>query len=231
MSDTLSSPRAVPWWAVPGVDSTWWTDPAITTPPAAGDSDTADDDVVVLVGPDGHATGTAARADVHDDGTPLHLAFSCWVTRADGHVLMTRRALGKRTWPGVWTNSFCGHPRPGESYAEAVHRYAAHELGLTLSTLDPVIPAFRYRAVDASGVGENEICPVFTAVVDGEPVPNPDEVMDHRWVPAAEVADVVAAAPWVVSPRMVEQVRDHGAVPVAGAVALPPPATPSCQVW
>lgn len=216
MTDPTRSARVAPWWATAGVPDAWWTDPATTTPPDGAPDATGDD--VVLVTDDGRPTGTAPRGSVHTDATPLHLAFSCWVTRPDGHVLLTRRALSKRTWPGVWTNSFCGHARPGETYAEAVHRHARHELGITVATLDPVLPGFRYRAVDASGVVENEICPVFAAVHDGDLTPNPDEVMDLRWVPATEVADVVRAAPWTVSPWMVEQVTELGAIPVAGAV-------------
>lgn len=71
------------------------------------------DDEVVLLADDATPIGTAPRGSVHETSTPFHLAFSCYLFDAAGHVLITRRALGKRTWPGVWTNAFCGHPRPG----------------------------------------------------------------------------------------------------------------------
>ncbi|SKC81039.1 isopentenyl-diphosphate Delta-isomerase [Krasilnikoviella flava] len=167
------------------------------------------EDHVILLDDAGAPTGTAPRATVHTRDTPLHLGFSCYLSRPDGRVLLTRRALTKRTWPGVWTNSFCGHPRQGEPLGQAVLRHGRHELGLDVTTDGvPVLPSFRYRAVDAGGVVENEICPVLLASVDRDPVPNPDEVMDWRWVRPDEIASVVVLAPWAVSPWMVAQVPD-----------------------
>src|SRR5918997_2426427 len=108
-------------------------------------------DEVVLLSDDGRPIGTTARSEVHHAATPLHLAFSCYLLDADGNVLLTRRALGKRAWAGVWTNSFCGHPRPGEAVEDALRRHARHELGVSVSAPSCVLPEFRYRAVDTSG--------------------------------------------------------------------------------
>jgi isopentenyl-diphosphate Delta-isomerase len=162
---------------------------------------------VVLLSEDGDATGTAPKATVHTADTPLHLAFSCYLRDGEGRVLLTRRALAKRTWPGVWTNSCCGHPLPGEEMADAVRRHVRAELGAGLTDLQLVLPDFRYRAVDASGVVENEVCPVFAAVVDGPLRPDPAEVAEHRWLTVPEVADAVQAAGWALSPWMREQVE------------------------
>lgn len=183
----------------------------MTTDPTSSATDLPDE--VVLLEEDGTPRGTAPRESVHGGDTPLHLAFSCHLHDDSGRVLLTRRALVKRAWPGVWTNSFCGHPRPGEGLEEAVHRYAQHELGLMVSDLRPLLPNFRYRAVDASGVVENEVCPVFTARASQQPQPNADEVMDLRWVAPEELVAAVHAAPWALSPWMVEQlaqIADRG---------------------
>jgi len=165
-------------------------------------------DLVVLLDDDELPVGTAPRSEVHDASTPLHLAFSCYLWDHAGRVLLTRRAVTKRAWPGVWTNSFCGHPRPGESLEMALARRAYEELGLAVGDITCVLPAFRYRAVDPSGVVENEVCPVFVARCAGDAasiLPDPDEVAEWRWVSADELAAAVGAAPWALSPWLVEQ--------------------------
>lgn len=156
---------------------------------------------VVLVDDDGTPIGTADKATVHTADTPLHLAFSCHVRRAsDGAWLMTRRALGKRTWPGVWSNAFCGHPSPGESMLDAIVRRGRRELRLDLRDLACVLPDFRYEAIDASGVREFEVCPVYTAVTAEDPRPAPDEVAEFAWAAPDDVRAAVAAAPFAFSP-------------------------------
>ncbi|WP_426516693.1 isopentenyl-diphosphate Delta-isomerase [Diaminobutyricibacter sp. McL0618] len=160
---------------------------------------------VVLVDDDGTAIGVADKATVHGTDTPLHLAFSCHVFDGEGRILVTRRALGKRTWPGVWTNSFCGHPAPGEGMDDAIARRAADELGITLDNLTVALPDFRYRAVDAAGVVENEICPVFTATTTDALAPSPDEVMEWQWVEARTLISAVEATPWAFSPWLTLQ--------------------------
>ena len=160
---------------------------------------------VVLLDEDRTPVGSELKSLVHSVSTPLHLAFSCHVLNAGGEVLVTRRALGKRTWPGVWTNSFCGHPQPDEPMADAVARRAQDELGLSVQELRLVLPDFRYRATDASGIVENEVCPVYVAVTDEEPHPNPDEVMDVRWTGTGALGSALRATPWAFSPWFVSQ--------------------------
>lgn len=163
---------------------------------------------MVLLDSAGNPIGTAGKSVIHTGATPLHLAFSCHVYRADGRVLVTRRALSKRTFPGVWTNSFCGHPGPGEEIEDAVRRRGARELGLEIGALEPVLPVFRYEATDASGIVENEVCPVFRTVVDADPHPAADEVAEWRWVDPAHLRAAVEAAPYAFSPWLVLQLRE-----------------------
>lgn len=162
-------------------------------------------ELVVLVDDAGVPIGTASKATVHSSVTPLHLAFSCHVTNGDGDILVTRRSLSKATWPGVWTNSFCGHPGPDESIDDAIRRRAERELGLSIRDIRVVLPDFRYRAVDASGIVENEICPVYVATATEDPVPASDEVCEWRWVRPDGLRAAIEGAPFAFSPWLVWQ--------------------------
>ena len=155
---------------------------------------------VVLLDESCLPVGTADKATVHTTDTALHLAFSCHVYNEAGQVLVTRRALSKLTWPGVWTNSFCGHPAPGEAPEEAIARRAQRELGITVNDITVILPDFRYRAVDASGIVENEVCPVYRAVTVDAVNPAPDEVAEFAWVDPAALATAATAAPYAFSP-------------------------------
>ncbi|MDF2575519.1 MAG: isopentenyl-diphosphate delta-isomerase [Agromyces sp.] len=165
------------------------------------------EDEVVLLDEAGTPIGRAPKSAAHGPDTALHLAFSCHVVNALGEILVTRRALTKQAWPGVWTNSFCGHPKPAESLVAAVRRRAEFELGLELHDVELALPLFRYRAVDADGTVENEICPVYLARTADEPDPNPREVSEYRWVDPAELGNAVNAAPWAFSPWLVLQTQ------------------------
>ncbi|HZI96921.1 MAG TPA: NUDIX domain-containing protein, partial [Actinomycetales bacterium] len=88
----------------------------------------------------------------------------------------------------------------------AVVRRTRQELGLELTDVREALPDFAYRATDASGLVENEVCPVFEARADGDPSPDPDEVAEWRWVQWDDLVDAVTAAPWALSPWSALQV-------------------------
>lgn len=191
-------------------------------------------ELVVLLDPQGRAVGTAPKADVHHAKTPLHLAFSLYVFNDRGELLITRRALGKATFPGLWTNTVCGHPGPGEAVEAAARRRAGQELGLRLGTLRLLLPTFAYRA-EMHGVVEHELCPVLAGWVDEGTVPSPDpgEVDRTRWVPWESLVGDVRSGRLVFSPWAAEQVEalaglgpEPTAWPPADHRLLPPAARP-----
>ena len=155
---------------------------------------------VVLLDETGSACGAAAKAVVHHGQTPLHLAFSAYLFNEAGQFLLTRRAESKPTWPGVWTNTCCGHPQPGEPVADSVRRRLRQELGIDTAELVLVLPRFRYQARMDNGVLENEVCPVYAAYSDAAPAPDPAEVAETRWVDWDEFCAAVRTGQQSISP-------------------------------
>ena len=109
-----------------------------------------DVELVVLASEDGARVGTAPKATVHTADTSLHFAFSCYLLDDEGRLLVTRRALSKTTWPGVWTNSFCGHPGPSETSEDAVALRSVEELGLAAGHLAASASSCRISATGRS---------------------------------------------------------------------------------
>lgn len=144
---------------------------------------------IVFVHEDGTPTGEVGpKLASHTANTQLHLAFSCYIfRRSDNRFLVTQRALSKKVWPGVWTNSVCGHPLPGEAMEAAIARRALYELGLyQVSDLRVVLPNYRYTTPPYDGIIENEFCPVYVGYTDEDPQPNPEEVAAFEWLEWSE---------------------------------------------
>lgn len=186
---------------------------------------------VILLTETGEANGVLAKSEVHHSETPLHLAFSSYLFDGAGRLLLTTRARSKKTWPGVLTNTCCGHPAPGEDIVDTVGRRVRQELGVEATEITLVLPRFRYRAVMPDGVVENEMCPVFRARATGDPAPDPSEVDSFEWVNWTEFAEDVLSGRRDVSPWCAEQVAelvrlgpDPLAWPAADESLLPPAA-------
>lgn len=138
---------------------------------------------VVLVDEANQPLGTTDKATVHTDATPLHRGFSLFLFNSKGELLIQQRALTKKTWPGAWSNSVCGHPMLNESAEAAAKRRLSYELGIEveLEEVAMALPDYRYQC-ERFGIIENEICPVMVVFKDVEPHPNPDEVNATDWV-------------------------------------------------
>jgi isopentenyl-diphosphate delta-isomerase len=124
-----------------------------------------------------------------------HKAVSVFLLR-DGDVLLQRRALSKYHTPGLWANTCCTHPQWEETGLDCALRRLDEELGITgveLQYRDTV----EYRADVGESLIEHEVVDIFVGEMPGDaPLDlNPDEVMETRWVPLAELPDQVAAKP------------------------------------
>lgn len=162
---------------------------------------------VVLLDDGGRAIGQAPKTEVHSRSTPLHLAFSCYGFDGAGRLLYTRRAESKRTFPGVWTNTCCGHPMPGERPEDAVRRRLRDELGVSAGNLVCALPDFRYRA-EMNGIQENELCPVYLCRITADPGLSADEVAEARWISWGDYVSKALSPGTELSPWSVLQVSE-----------------------
>lgn len=142
----------------------------------------AEPEHIVLLDPSGKPVGSAPKLASHHRNTPLHLAFSTYIFKSDGKLLVTRRADTKKVWNGVWTNSCCGHPAPNETMQEAIERRVKYELGMTITDIKLVVPFYRYITPPFNGVVEHEVCPIYFARSAGSTKIFQEEVADYQWI-------------------------------------------------
>ena len=151
------------------------------------------EELLVLVDEQDREVGTSSKLAAHREGR-LHRAVSVVLRDGAGQVLLQRRALTKYHSAGLWSNTCCGHPRPGESPVDAASRRLRAELGITDVLLKPV-GTFRYRAALRNGLIEHELDHVLIGNWTGEPVPDPAEVSAVRWVHPAQLSVELMAYP------------------------------------
>ncbi|MEV5430427.1 isopentenyl-diphosphate Delta-isomerase [Streptomyces sp. NPDC052701] len=149
---------------------------------------TAEAILLELVDEDGVTIGTAEKLAAHRAPGQLHRAFSVFLFDERGRLLLQQRALGKYHSPGVWSNTCCGHPYPGEAPFAAAARRTYEELGVSPSLLAEA-GTVRYNHPDpASGLVEQEYNHLFVGLVQSPPRPDRDEVASTAFVTPAELA-------------------------------------------
>jgi isopentenyl-diphosphate delta-isomerase len=147
---------------------------------------------VILVDEADREVGTDEKAAAHAGGR-LHRAFSIFVFDRSGRLLLQRRAAGKYHSAGRWSNTCCGHPRPGEALDEAAHRRLREEMGFDCRLVE--VARYRYTARLEGGLVENEIDHLFAGEFDGAPAPDPAEAEEWRWAEPRGLLGQIGAAP------------------------------------
>ncbi|MCW1931265.1 isopentenyl-diphosphate Delta-isomerase [Pararhodobacter zhoushanensis] len=155
------------------------------------------------------------KLTVHQRGLK-HPAVSIFVV-AGGRLLIQRRALAKYHTPGLWANTCCTHPLWGETPLDCAQRRLEQELGLTGVALQHR-GVVEYRAPVGHTMIEHEVVDLFLGICDAEPAltPNPDEVMDTRWIDTAELHDQLAQRPQDFTPWLRIYLAEHADLVLAG---------------
>jgi isopentenyl-diphosphate delta-isomerase len=157
-----------------------------------------EEEQVICVDRDDRCKGPAGKLDAHRRGL-LHRAFSILVFNDQDDLLLQRRADCKYHFAGRWSNTCCGHPRPGEGTAAAAARRLREEMGFGAPLEEHT--QLVYRAEDpVSSLIEHEYLHVFRGVFTGEPRPNPSEVGSSRWISLPELTRELSEVPDAFTP-------------------------------
>ncbi len=133
---------------------------------------------LVLVDEQDKAIGVMEKLEAHQKGL-LHRAFSIFIFNQSGQLLIQQRALSKYHSAGLWTNTCCSHPRPGEDVLMAAKRRLLEEMGLETELTYKT--AFIYRSEFENGLTEYEYDHIFTGTTEINPILNKEEVENYKW--------------------------------------------------
>jgi isopentenyl-diphosphate delta-isomerase len=152
---------------------------------------------VIVVDDRDREVGRAEKLLAHHEAR-LHRAFSVFVFDAGGRMLLQRRARDKYHSGGLWSNTCCGHPRPGESAVAGAERRLQEEMGFSCALTRAC--TVQYHLEVGGGLTEHEYDHVFVGVFDGSPVPDPGEVHEWRWIDRPSLREALEHRPEEFTP-------------------------------
>jgi isopentenyl-diphosphate delta-isomerase len=168
---------------------------------------------VILVDEQDQPVGACEKMSAHEQGL-LHRAFSVFIFNSRGRLLLQQRSKGKYHSGGLWTNTCCSHPRPGETTEDAAYRRLQEEMGFQTELFHAF--TFTYRAALDKELVEHEIDHVFTGIYEGEVFPNSEEAMDHSYMDMVQLEESLERFPekftvWlrIAFPRIKSWWQDH----------------------
>lgn len=149
-------------------------------------------DEVILVDNADMPLGRCEKLAAHQTGQ-LHRAFSVFLFDDQGRWLLQRRHPDKYHSGGLWTNTCCSHPQPGQETLDAARIRLGQEMGIET----PITPLFQfvYHARFDNGLIEHELDHVFVGSFEGTPAPDPVEVCEWRWVHSVDLMEEIAIHP------------------------------------
>lgn len=147
---------------------------------------------VILVNKHDEELGSMEKLEAHIQGK-LHRAFSVLVFNARQELLLQRRAFGKYHSEGLWTNTCCSHPQPGETLLDAAHRRLNEEMGMHTELQAKFY--FIYRAELDHNLIEHELDHVLIGFSQEEPNINEDEVLEYKWMALTDIEADIKAHP------------------------------------
>jgi len=147
---------------------------------------------VILVDTQDTPVGEMEKMQAHLKGE-LHRALSILIFNSQGELLLQQRAFTKYHTPGLWSNTACSHPRPGEVSLEAATRRLGEEMGFETELKESF--DFIYKAHFENGLIEHEYDHVFFGTYDGVPVINQKEAHAYKWIKLPDLMEDMRSTP------------------------------------
>lgn len=147
---------------------------------------------VILVDENDHPVGVMEKMEVHKKAL-LHRAFSVFIYNNKGEMLLQRRAHKKYHSAGLWSNSCCSHPQPGEETLPAAEKRLFEEMGIQTKLKKAF--DFIYQIPFENGLWEHELDHVFTGFYEGEITPDSEEVSDYCFQSTEEIKHSMISHP------------------------------------
>lgn len=171
------------------------------------------DELVILVDNQDNETGIQDKLSVHQLGL-LHRAFSVFVFNSKNELILQQRADGKYHSPGLWTNTCCSHPKPGEKTIDACKRRLMEEMGMECYLEFSF--SFMYKCKFSNGLTEHEFDHVYVGYTDNLPVLNYAEVKEWKYIDLFELEKEIELHPekfteWlkICFPKLVDHTQSY----------------------
>jgi isopentenyl-diphosphate Delta-isomerase len=167
------------------------------------------EEMVILVDKEDREIGTMEKIEAHRNPI-LHRAVSVFIVNSEGEWLLQQRALDKYHSNGLWTNTCCSHPRPGETSRETALRRLQEEMGIK-ADLEELFQ-FIYRERLDNNLTEYELDHVFVGKTDEKPNINTKEVLNWKYISYDDLKKDIEKHPenytvWFL--KIVERVNEH----------------------
>lgn len=148
---------------------------------------------IILVDEKDNQIGQIEKFKAHQEGR-LHRAFSIFIFDKDNKLLLQKRSKIKYHSPGLWSNTCCSHPNPGETVLQAAHRRLPQEMGFDceLNVLFHFIYKTQFKKID---LFEHELDHVIIGHFNGKIFPDPDEVETYKWIDIHDLLDKIEKNP------------------------------------
>lgn len=134
---------------------------------------------IALVNEFDEIIGYEDKLKVHKLGL-LHRAFSIFIFNDKNQLLLQKRAKTKYHSGSLWTNTCCSHMIENMHFEKYIHERLKYEMGFDTNL--NFLFKFNYKIQLENYLFENEIDHVFTGIYCENPIINPIEADDFKWI-------------------------------------------------